>query len=220
MQIFRTPFSVTNTANASKVYGSNKLLTQEQKQAGIMHKLDMERAFLFGERKEDLSGSHPRRTTRGLLGFLNENVKDIGGALTQSDFNLWLADVFAHGSAKKMLLASPTVIAAIDGFAAGKLQTVSEAQAKYGIHVVRYISSYGELNIVMERLFEGAVYGGYAVALDMKNIKYRPLNGRDTKLKTNIQANDEDGRRDEYITEAGLEVRLPKTHGVLTGVTG
>lgn len=219
-QIFRSPFSVTNTANASKVYGTTKLLTQEQKQAGIMHKIDMERAFLFGERKEDLTGPHPKRSTRGLLKFLSENVVDAGGTLTESEFNNWLEAVFAHGSDKKTLFASPRLVSVISGWGVNKLQVVSEARAKYGLHVTRYISAHGELLVVKEPLFEGAIYGGYGTVIDLKNIKYRPLNGRDTSLKTNIQDNDADGRRDEYLTEAGLEVRLPKTHGLITGVTG
>jgi hypothetical protein len=41
------------------------------------------------------------------------------------------------------------------------------------------------------------------------------LKGRDTKLMTNIQNNDEDGRRDMYQTECGLEIKLPKTHGII-----
>ena len=53
----------------------------------------------------------------------------------------------------------------------------------------------------------------------MKNIAYRPLTGngvnRDTFIETNIQANDEDGRRDQIITEAGLEISLPETHAIL-----
>jgi hypothetical protein len=219
-QIFRTPFSVTNTANASQVYGSSKLLTQEQKINGIAHKVDQERAFLFGERKEDLSGSAPRRTTRGMLGFLTENVTDAAGTLTESEFNNWLEGVFAHGSDKKVLLAAPRVISVINNWGVGKLQVVSEARATYGLHVVRYVSAHGELLIVKQPLFEGAVYGGYAAAVDVKNINYRPLEGRDTSLKTNIQDNDSDGRRDEYLTEAGLQAKLPKTHGLLTGVTG
>jgi hypothetical protein len=219
-QIFRTPFAVTNTANASKVYGSDKLLTQEQKINGIAHRVDMERAFLFGERKEDLTGTHPKRSTRGLLKFLANNVVDAGGALTETEFNNWLEGVFANGSDKKVLLAAPRVISVIDSWGAGKLQLVPEAKATYGLHVTRYISSHGELLIVKQPLFEGAVYGGYAAAIDMANVGYRYLNGRDTALKTNIQANDVDGRRDEYLSEAGLEVKLPKTHGLLTGVTG
>jgi hypothetical protein len=53
----------------------------------------------------------------------------------------------------------------------------------------------------------------------MDYIAYRPLAGRDTTLKTNIQNNDVDGWMDEYLTEAGLEVRLEKTHAILKGVT-
>ena len=38
---------------------------------------------------------------------------------------------------------------------------------------------------------------------------------RDTYIETNIQGNDEDGRRDLVMTEAGLEISLPETHAVL-----
>ena len=37
--------------------------------------------------------------------------------------------------------------------------------------------------------------------LDMDNVRYVALDGRDTKLRTNIQAPDKDGIMDEYITE-------------------
>lgn len=217
-QIFRTPFSVTNTANAVQVYGSGKLLTQEQKEKGVLHRIDMERAFLFGERTEDNSGSSPKRTTRGLLKFITENVLDVSadGILTEDMFNNHLEGVFAYGSQKKTLLASPRLISVISSWGREKLQTVSEASAKYGIHVVRYISPHGELNIVKEPLFNGP-YAGHGVILDMGDIKYKPL--RDTKLKTNIQDNDADGRRDEYLTEAGLKLILPKHHGMIVGAT-
>ena len=63
------------------------------------------------------------------------------------------------------------------------------------------------------------MYEDYAVAVDLKNVAYRPLVGngqnRDTHITTNIQGNDEDGRRDMILTEAGLEISLPETHAVL-----
>ena len=74
-------------------------------------------------------------------------------------------------------------------------------------------------NLVKHRLLEN-IYDGYALGLDLKNLWYRPLQGRDTVLKTNIQANDEDGEKDEYITEAGLQLNLEKTHAVMYGCTG
>jgi len=50
---------------------------------------------------------------------------------------------------------------------------------------------------------EGAVYGGMGVVLDMENLAYCPLKGRDTKLLTNRQDNDEDSQKDEYLSEFG-----------------
>ena len=53
----------------------------------------------------------------------------------------------------------------------------------------------------------------------MSNVAYRPLAGngisRDTFVETNIQDNSTDGRKDQIITEAGLEISLPETHAVL-----
>jgi hypothetical protein len=104
-------------------------------------------------------------------------------------------------------------------FGRAKLQTVSKDKT-YGISMVNYISAHGELYIVKHNLLEGTIYGGYGFLIDPENIKYRHLNGRDTRLKTDTQDNDMDGWQDEYITEAGLMVKLPKTHAVLYGVTG
>ena len=57
------------------------------------------------------------------------------------------------------------------------------------------------------------------MAVDMSNVAYRPLAGngisRDTFVETNIQDNSTDGRKDQIITEAGLEISLPETHAVL-----
>jgi hypothetical protein len=57
------------------------------------------------------------------------------------------------------------------------------------------------------------------VAVDLKNVAYRPLsaNGvnRDTHIITNVQDNNVDGRKDMVLTEAGLEISIPETHAIL-----
>jgi hypothetical protein len=217
-QIFKTPFGVTNTQNASAAYGGSDL-SYQQKKKGIEHMMDMSRSFLFGEKKLDTSGSKPKRATGGLLGYLNQNVYDAGGQLTQAEFDQNIAEVaFKYGSSEKLVLASSRLLSVVNGWAMGKLQ-IEQGEKTFGLNVVKYVTPFGILNLVHEPLFEGTVYGGYGVVLDVENIKYRPLKGRDTKLETNIQNNDEDQRKDQYITEAGLEIRLPKTHAVIKGVT-
>jgi hypothetical protein len=217
-QIFKTTISLTGTADASKLYGG-KDRNWQRKVKGIEHLVDMERAFLFGERKEDTSGSTPKRTTRGLLKFLTQNNVDAGGALTEWEFETFCQKVFRYGSKKKLLLASPLLVSVINTFAKNRLQMVPQDKT-YGISITRYLSAHGELNIAKHNLLEGAIYGGYGIAIDPENIKYRFLEGRDTKLRTDIQQNDADAFEDEYLTEAGIQAMHPASHGVLTGVTG
>jgi hypothetical protein len=217
-QIFKTTVSLTGTVDASQLYGG-KDRNWQRKVKGIEHLVDMERAFLFGERKEDTTGDTPKRTTRGLVKFLTQNIVDAGGGLSEWEFESFCQALFMYGSKKKLLLASPTLVSVINTFAKNKLNTVPKDKT-YGIAITEYLSAHGTLLIAKHNLLEGAVYGGYGIGIDPDNIKYRFLDGRDTKLRTDIQANDLDGFEDEYLTEAGIQVQQPKTHGVLTGVTG
>ncbi len=215
-QIIRTPFSVTGTEDASELYGGRDM-TYLSKKAGIEHKKDIERAFLFGEKKEDTSGSTPRRFTGGLDQWITTNRTDASGALTEAEFETMLRSVFRYGSARKTLMASPLLISAINSWAAGKLQTVSSDKT-YGIDIKQFLSGHGTLNIVKHNLLEES-YAGMGFIIDTDNIGYRHMAKRDTKLKTNIQDNDSDTRMDEYMTEAGLHVFQEKTMGVIEGIT-
>ena len=60
-------------------------------------------------------------------------------------------------------------------------------------------------------------FAGFGLVIDPANIRYAYLEGRDTKLETNIQANDLDGEIDQYLTECSLELKLPSTHLVIKG---
>ncbi|WP_438447417.1 SU10 major capsid protein [Gorillibacterium sp. sgz5001074] len=216
-QIWKTPFGVTNTQKATKMYGGSDLSYQQMK-AGKMHKIDIERSLLLGERKEDTTGGAPKRSTGGLLSFLTKNNYDAGGATTRSEFDNNISEaVFKYGSKDKLLLSSSRLLSVINEWAMGKLQINQDAR-KFGLKIFEYETPHGTFHIMnCSTVLEGAVYGGYGIVVDPANVRYRPL--RDTELETNIQANDADKRMDQYITEAALEVRQPDTHAVITGVT-
>lgn len=215
-QIFRTPVGVTGTLQATKTYGP-KPMSWYRHLAGIEHAVDMERAFLFGEKAKSSSAQNTR-STGGILEFCTENTLDVSSTtLTEQSFVEWLETVFRYGGSEKMLLASARLCTHIDLWSLGKLKTVPGSKT-YGVAVKEYISTHGKLYIVKHHLLEGAVYGGYGIVLDMDNVAYCPLDTRDTKLLTNRQANDEDAQKDEYLTEAGIEVRLSKAHAVIKGV--
>jgi hypothetical protein len=95
------------------------------------------------------------------------------------------------------------------------VQTIPGA---FGHSVTKVNTIFGSLHFVAEPLLRG-IYEDYCIAVDMKNVAYRPLSGngisRDTFIETNVQDNGVDGRQDQILTEAGLEISLPETHAVL-----
>lgn len=214
-QIFRTPFDQSMTSEAEDLVTAESERTRLRREKLIEHRLDIERAMLFGEGKEDVTNK--RRMTKGLMGFITTNVTNLGSTLDLPKWETFCEKSLKWGSKTKLFICSPNVGSQINAFATGKIQTVS-GDSTYGIQLKEYQSFHGRVMIATSYTFEKD-FAGMGLMLDMKNIYYRPLKGRDTKLRTNIQNNDLDGWRDEYLTEAGLMVRLEKTHAALTGVT-
>jgi len=46
---------------------------------------------------------------------------------------------------------------------------------------------------------------------DVHNLRYRPFSKSDTFLRKQIQTPSMDGRMDEWMTEAGLELKFPES---------
>lgn len=218
-QIYRTPFGITRTADKSKMYGGKDLKHQRMTQM-IEHQKEMERSFWWGEPKEDTSNDdHPRRATGGADYWFTTNGKDASGAVTQLEFNEFLRVGFRYGGRKKWLFSAPLVTDAISYWGAGKLQ-VTPKDKTFGIDVQQWLTPFGMINIVNSNLFtEVTTYAGYAYLVDPSQPEYVYLTGSDTRLKTNIQANDADGEEDEYLTEAGMRFWQEKKGSVLYGVT-
>jgi hypothetical protein len=216
-QIVRTTFdeSMTSAHEVKRVGGKERTRLRAKKL--MEHRLDIARISLWGEKQEDLSGGKPRRMTAGINSFITKR-KDIGGGMTEAEWEAFLEEGFEYGSKTKLFVCSRTVGGAVNMIAQNKIVT-SSGEDIYGIRLPKYRSFHGDVLIAVDRSLENA-YAGYGFLLDMNNIVYRPLNGRDTKLHPNIQANDVDGWVDEYLTEFGMMVRQPKTHAVLFGCTG
>lgn len=222
-QIERTPFGQTESQRQSNVYvGDEKDLMREKL---IEHMIDLERTALFGERNIDTtSTANPIRYAGGALYYLTSNVTS-AGTLTEPEFETWAQGVFANTNASdsRVLLASPLLISTIGQIAAGRLQTVSDRNATYGINVTQWITGHGVFNIVKHRLLEsgagGQGYSGYGIAIDPSKTRYFVLGDRDTKLRKNIGTPGDDGYTHEYLTEACMGFHNPSSMGVLK-VTG
>jgi len=218
-QIFKTSIAVSGTEKASKLYGGDDLPYLRAKK-GTEHALDIERAYWFGEKKYDTTLTHPLRTTGGIQEFIeagNSYVQNQGGALTAPDMNTFLREGFTYGNSTKMMFAGGVVLQAINEIARGQIQT-KVGDTTYGIKVSEWQTAFGTVNIVHNPLFVQE-YAGSAFLLDMESFRSRYMEGRDTKLMTNVQSPDVDGEIDQYISECGLERKQAPRHAMLKGVT-
>jgi hypothetical protein len=221
-EIFRTPWEASDTLRASGFQVQPSEWARQAKMKGIEHAIDIESAFIFGKRSTTTPGSTAARTTAGILAHITTNQTDAGGDLSEAEFNAFMASAFNVGSDRKLFLASATVVGALNKFPASKQQTTNN-ETTYGMNVTSYTSPFGGLSLVYHKGLRGTKYGGYGILVDMDNVAYRYLANdemsRDTKVLTNRQANDQDGRKDEMLSEVGFQCKLQSTHAVLTGVT-
>jgi hypothetical protein len=88
----------------------------------------------------------------------------------------------------------------------------------YGMDVVKHRTPFGTIWWKTHPLFNMHTdLRSSALILDTGNLMYRYVD--DTDLLENRQAPDEDARRDEWLTECGLEVRYPESAMFIKNVT-
>ena len=232
-QIFREPYTITNTAKVSEQYGGPELSRlQARKLAKI--KGNIEWAMLTnGAISLDASSENPKRTFQGLgLGSSNGAIQSLNGfdnSNLQWDFDAsggglnaldsvceFVFQDMVAGSMRKTVFASnkwmvrlaAATRAADTGFYDTGEETVS------GLRVRKFVGPVGELDFVPHPYLKGA-YEDYAIAIDPANFSVRPLAGRDMQLRKDIVQDGRDGQTDEWLMEVGMEVRNEQTHAIL-----
>ena len=217
-QIIRTPFEITGTLMASDLYGGPDFPYQARKH-GIEHMRGMNLSCWFGQKKQVTSGGTPVRVTGGIDEHITTNETDVDGNLTMLELVSFIRPIFRYGEAtSRMFFQSREVADAISLLALPRVEAQVDTKT-FGIALESWISPHGRLNFVVENLFsdvDSIRERGYAI--DLSQYGYRFLQGRDTVLKTNVQNPGVDGRKDEYMTEMGVQRGQEKSSGRLKGV--
>jgi hypothetical protein len=222
-QIQRDPWGFTNTLVASKLYGGPEPANEAKKKL-IEHKRQMENTLFWGTRDLVTTGDAPIGYVGGIYQYVTSNLTSSVGDLTETIFETFLRKAFRYGSQNKVMFCSPVVASALSSFPQGKLAPPSPSIDTYGVSLSKYQSASGAVvNIMVKRDWydfqsAGNQYGGIGVVVDMDDVTMRPL--RDTVLKPDRQANDEDSIKQEYLTEWSLEIGLEKKHAIISGITG
>ena len=238
-QIFKSGMNIfSGTAMATEYRGLANEYQRIWQDKLMEHKMDIEQAMLFGyggASNEDSTTAQPVRTTWGIVPYTSTYGKGYNMSYASSGYDAFLdamEDYFAPesgNSGNKLVLASRKVITYLNKLGNGSFLNNSIGSSAYKLdidtvpgafgHQVTVVNTiFGNLHFVAEPLLRGP-WEDYCVAVDLKNVAYRPLVGngisRDTFIETNVQDNGVDGRQDQIITEAGLEISLPETHAIL-----
>ena len=244
-QIFKTACEMSNTARATQYRGYADEWQRIWNLKLREHKIDIERAMLFGMKGSQggiqysdgivghiiKNGGTPQDD--GTIGAYSEGLPYLASySAAQLTYDGLLSafevmfDPARGGSLAKLCLASLPVVShfnKLGGFMDNSLSGVQNynfesSQGAFGHKVMRIETVHGDVSIVKEPLFRNNA-SGHMCFVDLDNVSYRPLVGnglnRDTAIQTNVQAADEDLRKDMILTEAGLEVSLPESHALI-----
>jgi hypothetical protein len=223
-QIDREQYGESRTSDGTRYY--NNAQSFEKNKAIALH--GMLRRFngtlWLGGRSIDTSGKV--RTMGGVLEFIDSgNVMDVNQNLTRADFDYWTRTMaFAYNSNRKTLFAGSRLLDKIDGWADEKSWIKEENTLnQFGMAVRTYRTRYGILDLVWEPYFDKMTVGTlplntYGVCLDLELISFKYLSNGILQDRDNIQENDRDGRKGEWLMEGGICVNVQKAHSIIRGV--
>jgi hypothetical protein len=218
VQIFKTTYEMTNTAKGINNLRTGDPLKNDKKRKMFDHSIMLEWAFMFG-RKSETSGANgkPKRTTAGLRQFIKTNVTIFGDGsngtkiLSADTFNAAVSPVFdwnTGAGSERLILCGNAALNAMNRVARaapGNNINHVETVKVYGMDLQKWSLPQGTFYFKTHPLMNlHPIYNAAMFVLDPSSIKYRYL--RDTDFKDNIQANDSDTQKGQWLTEAGLEV--------------
>jgi len=219
-QIHRTPIELSRSEMQIKRYerGEKGARQDARRDAMILHLEGVERSFINGDLKEDVSTN--RRVAKGLLRYIATHREDMLGSMTKGKFDSFLKAVMVNGGGKYVLAASGSFMEALHAEVLSKSNmNITPATKEWGLDVTRYLSPFGKCDIFYHRVLSQMLednYGGCAMLLDMSLVTKYYL--QKMVLRENIQANDADGFKDEYLEECCAALHNEANHGFIYNV--
>jgi len=147
-----------------------------------------------------------------------KRIIDLGGTLSADDYRTYISRLFRKTNDKayeKICLCGGTFLEVINKLFEREVVrevAISNKERNWEFIVHAHTTLRGTVYYKVHPLFdEDSGLQGNALFLDLGNLRYRPLSDSDTVFLKGRQANDRDSRKDEWITEAGLELRFPES---------
>jgi hypothetical protein len=209
-QIFKNAYELTGTIMETRAR-TGKALDNDKKRKTFDHSRDIELALMFGQKFETTGANgKPLRYMGGLREFIPTDTTTIFGAsVTLTQYLAATTPLFDWDTP-----AGDERIAFCGNGYLNTLNLLAESSGQirfgdviesFGMKLREFILPQGRIYLRTHPLMNRhAQYKDSAFILDMSSLKWKPL--RETKSMDNIQANDADTRKGQWLTEAGLRV--------------
>lgn len=216
-QIFKTAYESTRTTTQTYTRTGDSL-KNDKKRKMFDHAVAMELAFMFG-RKNETTGANgkPMRTTGGLREFITTNRTVFSTTPTINTFLDAIYPVFDYAGSgagnERIVFAGNGALNGLNKLIAansGVRVNYEGVIKQYGMQLQSFVTPQGIFYVKTHPLMNThARYTNSMFIINPAGLKYRYL--MDTKPQENIQANDADTKKGQWITEAGLEVNHERT---------
>jgi hypothetical protein len=213
-QIWKDTYELTGTAKATRAR-TGDVIRNDKKRKAFDHSRSIELAILFGQ-KSEVTGPEgkPLRTMDGLRNFMPSKTQNILASTTVTNFLNAVFEVFDYDTPagdERICFCGNAALNALNLM----IQTDSNTQIQFGGVITQFGMNFREFILPQGRLFlrthpllnRHGLYKNSMFLIDFSALRWRPLRGRDTTFKDNIQLPDEDTQKGQWMTEAGLEVR-------------
>lgn len=220
VQIFKTAYRITETAKRTRAR-TGPALANDKKRRMFDHSVALELAWLFGKRHETTGPQgKPLRFTGGLLYMLSQyaNSRIIAFTTTPTEdtlldavYPIW--DYATDAGSERIVFAGNGALNSLNKLAKKQASTrinFNGVVKEYGMRLDRWIFPQGDLYVRTHPLFN--THGRFTndiLVIDPSAMGYKYI--RDTKNQDNIQANDADEQKGQWLTEAGLQIEHLKT---------
>jgi hypothetical protein len=224
-QIFKTAYEVTNSSKKTKTRTGDSL-KNDKKRKMFDHSVAMELAFFFGARNETTGpNGKPMRTTGGLRQFITTNRTVFSTTPTVNTILDALYPVFDYSGEgagdERIIFAGNGALNTLNKVIASNTNVRIKYEGtvkQYGMNLQSFVTPQGIFYIKSHPLMNTHPrYTNSMFVINGAGLRYRYL--RDTAAQENIQANDADTTKGQWLSECGLEINHEKTFAYLGNVT-
>ena len=219
-QIFKDSITFSGSEMETGKWATNDR-DYKLRKLGRDHAVNIERSMWFGSKKT-ASDNTAARTMDGVSRYVTTNAVALTQALTLDDVDEALTLMARHTQGNNrnvFMFGSGKFVQALHKLAKTDLQITPARDSEYGFRFVNYIGPHFDAKVVTHWLLESSgltvadtTLAEQAFIINADYLMYRPLGNRDTRLRMQVQENDRDGEKHEYLTEATLQFMLEKAH--------